>query len=47
MSERSGPGDASKHWGRRLLWFVGLWLAGLLTVTLVAYGLRTLIFMQI
>ena len=26
--------------GRRLLWFAGLWLAGVATVTLVAYGIR-------
>lgn len=25
---------------RRLLWFVGLWLAGLATVTVLAYGIR-------
>jgi hypothetical protein len=25
---------------RRLAWFVGLWLASVLTVALVAYGLR-------
>lgn len=26
--------------GRRLLWFLALWCAGVLTVTVVAYGLR-------
>jgi hypothetical protein len=26
--------------GRRLLWFVGLWAAGVGSVALVAYGLR-------
>lgn len=25
---------------QRLLWFVGLWLAGLATVSIVAYGIR-------
>jgi hypothetical protein len=28
---------------KRLLWFVGLWLASLLVVAAVAYGLRALI----
>jgi hypothetical protein len=29
--------------GKRLLWFVGLWLASLLAVAAVAYALRALI----
>ncbi len=33
-------GDAPKPVIQRLAWFVGLWLAGVLTVALVAYGLR-------
>ncbi|HMB75447.1 MAG TPA: DUF2474 family protein [Kiloniellaceae bacterium] len=28
---------------RRLLWFLGLWAAGVLTVGLVAYGIRLLL----
>lgn len=28
---------------RKALWFVGLWLAGVFTVTLVAYGIRAMI----
>jgi hypothetical protein len=28
---------------RKGLWFVGLWSAGVLTVTLVAYGIRAMI----
>lgn len=31
----------SKH---PLLWFIGLWLAGLLTVAAVSYAIRLLIF---
>lgn len=38
----SGPGEAPGGWGRRLLWFIGLYLAGLGTITLVAYALRAL-----
>tara|TARA_R110000751_G_scaffold234229_9_gene335832 strand:+ start:139178 stop:139327 length:150 start_codon:yes stop_codon:yes gene_type:complete len=30
--------------GRRLLWFVGLWGAGVLTITIVGYTLRILFF---
>ena len=26
--------------GRRLLWFVGLWAAGVLTLTAIAYAIR-------
>jgi hypothetical protein len=29
---------------RKLLWFFGLYLAGVVTVAVVAYGLRALIF---
>jgi hypothetical protein len=29
-------------WRRRLAWLLGLWLAGVLTLGLVAYGLRWL-----
>ncbi|HWL70479.1 MAG TPA: hypothetical protein VNS22_19155 [Geminicoccus sp.] len=27
-------------WGRRLLWFVGLWLAGVATVSVLGFVLR-------
>ena len=29
--------------GTKLLWFVGLWVAGVTVVTIVAYGLRLMI----
>lgn len=32
--------DAPAPLGRRLVWFVALWAAGVLTVSTVAYGLR-------
>lgn len=34
----AAAGEGSR--GRRLLWFVGLWAGGVLTVTGVAYALR-------
>jgi hypothetical protein len=33
-------GQANGSLGKRLAWFVGLWLASVLAVALVAYGLR-------
>jgi hypothetical protein len=36
-------GEQKRPLGRRLLWFVVLWLASLATVAVVAYGLRALI----
>ncbi|MGB6228850.1 MAG: hypothetical protein WBF53_01820 [Litorimonas sp.] len=30
-------------WLSRIGWFVGLWLAGVATVTLVGYGIRAMI----
>lgn len=35
--EPSGPPPGI---GRRLLWFVGLWIAGVAVVTVVAYAIR-------
>lgn len=29
--------------GRRLLWFVGLWAGGVLTVAIVAYGIKLML----
>jgi hypothetical protein len=29
--------------GKQLLWFVGLWCGGVLTVSIVAYGIRAMI----
>ena len=37
------PGDAPRPLGRRLLWFVALWLGSLLAVATVAYALKALI----
>lgn len=37
---RSSEKSASHSLGKRLLWFVGLWLAGVGTVSALAYGLR-------
>ncbi|SMC40958.1 hypothetical protein SAMN05880593_101135 [Rhizobium sp. RU36D] len=32
--------DDNRSWGSRLLWFVGLWAAGVGTVTIVGYGIK-------
>ncbi len=32
-----------REWGRRLLWFVGLWVAGVGTVAAVAYAIRAVL----
>ncbi len=39
MRHSHGSPDAP-GWGRRLLWFVGLWVAGVAAVAAVAYALR-------
>jgi hypothetical protein len=36
-------GEARRPLGKRLLWFVVLWLGSLVVVATVAYGLRALI----
>jgi len=36
-------GEAPAPLGKRLLWFVALWLGSLIVVAAVAYGLRALI----
>lgn len=36
-------GDPKPPLGRSLMWFAGLWVAGLLAVAVAAYGLRALI----
>jgi hypothetical protein len=36
-------GEAQRPLGKRLLWFVGLWVGSLLAVAAVAYVLRALI----
>ncbi|MFO1017559.1 MAG: hypothetical protein U1E03_08180 [Hyphomonadaceae bacterium] len=36
-------GEAPRPLGKRLLWFVALWLGGLIAVAVAAYGLRALI----
>ncbi|MGD9980803.1 MAG: DUF2474 domain-containing protein [Hyphomonadaceae bacterium] len=36
-------GEARRPLGKRLLWFVALWLGGLIAVAAVSYALRTLI----
>ncbi len=38
-----GSEDAPRSVWRRLLWFVGLWLAVLATVGIIAYALRLVI----
>jgi hypothetical protein len=35
-------GEAKRPLGKKLLWFVALWLGGLITVAGVAYALRAL-----
>jgi hypothetical protein len=39
MRAPQDPGAVQPLW-RRLLWFAGLWLAGVLAVTAVAYAIR-------
>lgn len=36
-------GEPKRPLGRSLLWFVALWIGGLLSVAVVAYALRALI----
>ncbi len=36
-------GEALRPLGKRLLWFVALWFAGLIAVAAAAYALRALI----
>ncbi|MEQ1811847.1 MAG: hypothetical protein ABL889_18105 [Terricaulis sp.] len=36
-------GETLRPLGKRLLWFVALWFAGLIAVAVVAYTLRALI----
>jgi hypothetical protein len=36
-------GEALRPWGKRLLWFVALWVGSAVVVAAVAYGLRALI----
>jgi hypothetical protein len=36
-------GETKRPLGKRLLWFAALWLASLIAVATVAYGLRALI----
>lgn len=35
--------QGGSKWGRRLLWFVALWVAGVLIVATVAYAIRAVI----
>jgi hypothetical protein len=39
MSERQEPGS----WSRRLLWFIGLWLAGVAVLALIGVLLRAVL----
>mgnify|MGYP007059379388 FL=1 len=36
-------GETRKPLGKRLAWFVALWIGGLIAVAALAYGLRSLI----
>jgi hypothetical protein len=40
MAQRGTSNGASSSLARRLLWFVALWLAGVGSLSLVAFGLR-------
>ncbi len=42
---RRDGGPEQAPLGRRLAWFVALWLAGLIVTAAVAYGLRALLFL--
>lgn len=35
--------DERPSWGKRWLWFVGLWVAGVGLVSIVAFAIRSLI----
>jgi hypothetical protein len=37
------PGDPQRPLGRRLLWFIVLWIAGVAATAAAAYALRALI----
>lgn len=37
------PGEISSPLWKRLLWFVALWVGGVVSVSIVAYALRSLI----
>jgi hypothetical protein len=37
------PGEPVPPLSQRLLWFAALWLAGLVTIAVVAYGMRAMI----
>ena len=37
-----GSNDKPK-WGKRTLWFIALWVGGVLTITAISYSLRTLL----
>lgn len=36
-------GEPRRPWGKRVLWFVALWIGSLVAVAAVAYGLRALL----
>ena len=42
-AQRDTRTDAETPVWRKLAWFAGLWLAGLATITVVAYAIRLLI----
>ena len=35
--------EPQPRWGRRMLWFVGLWLSGVALVTLVGFMIRSVL----
>ncbi|MFB9374733.1 DUF2474 domain-containing protein [Algimonas porphyrae] len=35
--------DPAGNWGSRLVWFVGLWAAGVLAVTIIGFAIRAMI----
>lgn len=39
--ERGGPKPPS--WPRRLLWFAAIWLAGILTLGAISFGIKALV----
>jgi hypothetical protein len=40
MPDQRPTSEAPRSLAKRLLWFVGLWLAGVGSLSLVAFGLR-------
>ncbi|MBO6550414.1 MAG: DUF2474 domain-containing protein [Rhizobiales bacterium] len=43
MPDQDDNPKSSPSWGKRTLWFVLFWIAGVLTLAAISYSLRTLL----